>query len=299
MQSLVAKIQSASPNVLYDMNGDSPQGKTYNNDHCIPEQVNYKKSSFRSPNDIPYSQNSNQGRRNHPNHGWREQPQRQQPNYATSINLMPLSLMRKLQIDEVKPTHICLQFADRFIKYPFRVVDDLSVKVGSFIFPADFVILDMEEDKNASNILGRSFLATGRPLIDVQKGEATLRVNEDEIVLNVLEALQHPNDAEGCMRIDIIEPLVEEVFEDEMLEDALDSSPEDILLEIDELAPQREKLCMPSAKEGPPKLKLKSLPPSLKYAFLGDKDTYPVLKCSRGGTHSSVQESRNSSWIDH
>ncbi|XP_016172944.1 uncharacterized protein LOC107615394 [Arachis ipaensis] len=124
-----------------------------------------------------------------------------------SINLMPLSLMRKLQIEEVKSTCICLQLVDRSIKFPFGVVEDLLVRVGPFTFPTNFVILDMEEDKNASNILKRPFLATGKTLIDVQKGEVTLSVNEEEVVLNILEALQHPNHLEQCMRIDIIEPL--------------------------------------------------------------------------------------------
>ena len=59
------------------------------------------------------------------------------------------------------------------------VVEDLLVKVGPFIFPTDFVILDKEEDVKSSIILGRPFLATGKALIDVQKGELTLRVNEE------------------------------------------------------------------------------------------------------------------------
>ena len=66
----------------------------------------------------------------------------------------------------------------------------------------------MEEEVKSSIILGRPFLAIGRALIDVQKGELTLRVNEEQVVLNVFEALKHPNDSEGCMKIDVIEPLV-------------------------------------------------------------------------------------------
>ncbi|XP_057744885.1 uncharacterized protein LOC130962730 [Arachis stenosperma] len=143
---------------------------------------------------------------------------------GASINLMPLSLMRKLQIDE----------------FPLGVVEDLLVRVGSFIFPIDFVILDMEEDKNASIILGRPFLVTGRALIDVQKGELTLRVNDEEVVLNVFEAIKHPNDHEGCMRIDVVKPLVQEVFEAEALDDALDSLSEDNLLEIDDSPPLKD-----------------------------------------------------------
>ncbi|XP_016199623.1 uncharacterized protein LOC107640627 [Arachis ipaensis] len=108
---------------------------------------------------------------------------------GASIHLMLLSWVRNFQIEEVNPTRICLQLAERSIKFLFGVVEDLLLKVGSFIFPSDFVILDMEEDKNVSIILRRPFLATGRALIGVQKGEVKLRVNEEEIVLNVLEEL--------------------------------------------------------------------------------------------------------------
>ena len=80
---------------------------------------------------------------------------------------MPLSVMKKLQIEEVKPTRISLQLADLSIKLPVGVVEDLLVKVGPFIFPVDFVILDMEEEVKSSIILGRPFLATRRALINV------------------------------------------------------------------------------------------------------------------------------------
>ncbi|XP_057719725.1 uncharacterized protein LOC130934155 [Arachis stenosperma] len=170
-------------------------------------------------------------------------------NLRASINLMPLSFMRKLQIDEVKPTRFSLQLADCSIKFHLGVIENLLVKVGKFIFLADFVILVMEEDKNASIILGRPFLATGRVLIDVQKGELTLKVNKEKVVLSVLEALQHPSDSEGW----------------------------DGLLEIDDLPPQERELHAISKEEGPSKLELKPLPPSLKYAFLGEHDSYPVI----------------------
>ncbi|XP_025616943.1 uncharacterized protein [Arachis hypogaea] len=193
------------------------------------------------------------------------------------INFMPLSLMRKIQIDEVKPTHISLQLADRSIKFPLGVVENFLMKVGPFIFLADFVLLDMEEDKNASIILGRPFLVIGRALINVQKGELTLRVNEKEVVLNVLEALQHPNDSKGCMGVDLIEPLIKEVFEAEELDDVLESLSKDDLLEIDDSPPQKAKPHMLSTEKGALKLELKPLPPSLKYAFLGEHNTYPVI----------------------
>ncbi|KAL5574401.1 hypothetical protein UlMin_023998 [Ulmus minor] len=94
---------------------------------------------------------------------------------GASINLMPLSVFRKLGLGEVKPTSISLQLADRSVKYPRGVIEDVLIKVDKFIFPADFVVLDMEEDREMPLILGRPFLATGRTLIDVQQGKLILR----------------------------------------------------------------------------------------------------------------------------
>ncbi|XP_024022201.1 uncharacterized protein LOC112091842 [Morus notabilis] len=95
---------------------------------------------------------------------------------GASINLMPLSIFQKLGLGEARPTIVTLQLADRSIKHPRGVIEDVLVKVDKFIFPADFIVLDMEEDKEIPIILGRPFLATGRSLINVQKGELRLQV---------------------------------------------------------------------------------------------------------------------------
>ena len=63
------------------------------------------------------------------------------------------------------------------------MIEDVLVKVDKFIFPTDFIALDMEEYKGIPIILGRPFLATGRAMIDVQKGEVKLRVQDDEVSL--------------------------------------------------------------------------------------------------------------------
>ena len=67
---------------------------------------------------------------------------------------MPYSVFRKLGMDEPKPTNITLQLADRSITHPKGIVEDVLVKVDKFIFPADFVVLDMEEDEEILIILG-------------------------------------------------------------------------------------------------------------------------------------------------
>ena len=98
----------------------------------------------------------------------------------------------------------------------------MIVTVGPFAFPTDFVVLEIEEHKSATLILGRPFLATGRTLIDVQKGKIILRVNEDEFKLNVVKVMQHPDTSDDCLSVDIIDFLVEEVNMTESLESELE-----------------------------------------------------------------------------
>ena len=74
---------------------------------------------------------------------------------GASINLMPLSVYRKLGLGEMKQITISLQLADRSIKYPRGIIKDVLVKVDKFIFLANFVVLDMEEDQEVPLILGR------------------------------------------------------------------------------------------------------------------------------------------------
>ncbi|XP_057760490.1 uncharacterized protein LOC130980861 [Arachis stenosperma] len=128
---------------------------------------------------------------------------------GASINLMSLNMMRRMRIEEAKPIRMALQLADKTFKFPHGVVEDFLVKVGEFIFPADFVVLDMEEEANTSIILGRPFLATAGAIIDVQKGELVLRLHEENMIFNVFKVMSYPKEAIGeCMMVDIIEEIV-------------------------------------------------------------------------------------------
>ena len=69
---------------------------------------------------------------------------------GASINLMPLSIFRRLGLGEARPTMVTLQLADRSLKHPQGVIEDVLVKVDKFIFLADFIVLDMEEDKEGN-----------------------------------------------------------------------------------------------------------------------------------------------------
>nr|GEV61645.1 reverse transcriptase domain-containing protein [Tanacetum cinerariifolium] len=86
---------------------------------------------------------------------------------GASINLIPLSVWDKLSLPDLTPTCMTLELADHSISHPVRVAEDVYVKVGTFYFPADFVVVDFDANPRVPLILGRSFLKTGRALIDV------------------------------------------------------------------------------------------------------------------------------------
>ncbi|GKC97374.1 reverse transcriptase domain-containing protein, partial [Tanacetum coccineum] len=88
-------------------------------------------------------------------------------NLGASINLMSLSVWKKLSLLELIPTCMTLELTDRSITKPIGIAEDVYLKVGKFKFPANFVVVDFDADPRVPLILGRSFLKTGRALIDV------------------------------------------------------------------------------------------------------------------------------------
>nr|GEX75291.1 reverse transcriptase domain-containing protein [Tanacetum cinerariifolium] len=104
---------------------------------------------------------------------------------GASINLMPLFVWEGLSLPELTPTCMTLELADRSVSKPIGIAKDVSVKVGVFHFPADFVVVDFEPDPRVPLILGRCFLKTGRALIGVHKGELTLRIRNEAITYNL------------------------------------------------------------------------------------------------------------------
>nr|GEX01957.1 reverse transcriptase domain-containing protein [Tanacetum cinerariifolium] len=129
-----------------------------------------------------------------------------------SINLMPLSIWKKLSLPELTPTRMTLELADRSITRPKGVAEDVFIKVGKFHFPTDFVVVDFETDPYVPLILGRSFLRTGRALIDVYGKEITFRVNEQAVTFNLKQTTRYSStyDDLSVNRIDIIDVAREE-----------------------------------------------------------------------------------------
>ena len=111
---------------------------------------------------------------------------------GASINLMPLSVAKRLSLGELTPTTMTLQMANRTLAHPEGILEGVLIKVGKFIFPVDFVVIDIKEDKQVPLLLGRPFLATGAALIDVKKGELTLRVGDEAVHFNLNHILKQP-----------------------------------------------------------------------------------------------------------
>nr|GEY72088.1 reverse transcriptase domain-containing protein [Tanacetum cinerariifolium] len=124
-----------------------------------------------------------------------------------SINLMPLSIWKKLSLNELTPTRMTFKLVDRSITHPKGVVEDAFVKVGKFHFPTNFLVVDFKADPRIPLILGRSFLRTGRALIDVYGEEITLRVNDEAVTFNLNQTTRYSStyDNLSVNRIDIID----------------------------------------------------------------------------------------------
>ncbi|GJR93697.1 reverse transcriptase domain-containing protein [Tanacetum coccineum] len=125
---------------------------------------------------------------------------------GASINLMPLSIWKKLGLPDLTSTRMVLELADRTISKPLGIAENVFVKVGKFYFPVDFVILDFVADPRVPLILGRPFLSTAHALIDVYEGEIILRHDDQSLILKCGDTptISYDN-FESVKRIDLID----------------------------------------------------------------------------------------------
>nr|GFA48244.1 reverse transcriptase domain-containing protein [Tanacetum cinerariifolium] len=233
---------------------------------------------------------------------------------GASINLMPLSVWEGLSLPELTPTCMTLELADRSVSKPIGIAKDVSFKVRVFHFPADFVVVDFEPDPRVPLILERCFLKTSRALIDVHKGELTLRIENEAITYNLDQTVRYSANYNQMTanKIDVVESACEEYSQEEAdaflgLEDDPDSpkispfyyDPEGDILLLEAILnsepsppPPNQEQNLPSFKEElkayeaqtvkssvdePPEVKLKDLPPHLEYTFLEDDNKLPVI----------------------
>ena len=108
---------------------------------------------------------------------------------GASVNLLPYSVYKQLGLRELKPTNITFSLADRSVKIPNGIVEDVLVKVKKFYYPVDFVMLDTEPIENGPNhvqiILGRPFMATANAIINCRNGVMQLTFGNMTLELNI------------------------------------------------------------------------------------------------------------------
>ncbi|CAN6566412.1 unnamed protein product [Malus baccata var. baccata] len=160
---------------------------------------------------------------------------------GVSVNLMPYSVFKRLGEGELKPTSSIIQLADRSITYPRGVIEDVIVKVDNLYLPADFMVLDIDEDLTTPIILGRLFLATARTLIDVEAETLTFWVEDQTVVFKLFEASIHSGDKQECMRVDALDGLPSAKFMNRSSTDHLSIKPLNLTRDCTSPKPQQQR----------------------------------------------------------
>ncbi|XP_021730683.1 uncharacterized protein LOC110697601 [Chenopodium quinoa] len=142
---------------------------------------------------------------------------------SASVSLMPLSICKKLQMGELKPTRISLQLADRSVKFPLGVLEDVPLRVGKFFIPCDFVVMEMEEDAHVPIILARPFLATAGAIIDMKNGKITFEVGDEKMEYSLLNAMGTPSMGKTVCQVDVLDDLQKEQLPLRKTDDALET----------------------------------------------------------------------------
>nr|CAN70642.1 hypothetical protein VITISV_020042 [Vitis vinifera] len=218
---------------------------------------------------------------------------------GASVNLLPYSVYKQLGLGELKPTTITLSLADRSVKIPRGVIEDVLVQVDNFYYPVDFIVLDTDPTVKEANlvpiILRRSFLATSNAIINCRNGLMQLTFGNMTLDLNIFYMSKKqitPEEEEGPEELCIIDTLVEEHCNQNMhdklneslvdFDEGLSKSPTVLATlqnwrNIEEILPLFNKEEEAAAEKEPPKLNLKSLPMELKYTYLEENNQCPVV----------------------
>ncbi|GJW52327.1 reverse transcriptase domain-containing protein [Tanacetum coccineum] len=211
---------------------------------------------------------------------------------GASINLMPYSLYANLSLGTLKPTKMSIRLADRLFQYSVGIAKNMLIEVGKFTFPADFVILEMEED--------------------IKQKQLNLGVGTERMIFNIDSAMKHSySNDDTCFSIDVINEVLEEDFDalldegskilhsingtlleeefffgfDEFIAMTEDENSES---ESDTEEPSFEKITIntnykikTSLEEPPTDLELKPHPDNLEYVFLEEPSFLPVIISSQ------------------
>ncbi|XP_074297301.1 uncharacterized protein LOC141628008 [Silene latifolia] len=129
---------------------------------------------------------------------------------GSSISLMPLKIFKNLKDFELSPTKVSFQLADRSVRYPIGLVEDVPLKVGKRVIPCDFYVMDIPEDSKIPIILGCPCLATGGAMIDVKNGKVSLQVGDDKMEFSLEKCMKSPSISDTCYKVDVLEDCLNE-----------------------------------------------------------------------------------------
>nr|GEX49589.1 DNA-directed DNA polymerase [Tanacetum cinerariifolium] len=211
-----------------------------------------------------------------------------------SINLMPLSIWKKLRLSTLNDTKMVLELADQTISKPTGVAENMFGKVGKFYFLADFVVLDFIADPRVPLILGIPFLSTAHALFDVYEGEIILRHDEQSLTLKCGDTpsiscrgnptpYYNPIVSNSSLTLTPFDESDFLLFKEADAFIAIDDEPISPEINATYYDPKGDILILEalvnnkSSNDEPPEVKLKELPPHLEYAFLGDKNKWPFI----------------------
>jgi len=132
---------------------------------------------------------------------------------------MPKHVFDSLSLEPLDKTSIVIQFANRSFLYPLGVIEDVLVKIDSWVIPCDFYILDMEHDScdssnNTPILFGRPFLKTANTKIDCGKDTLSMEVGDEKIEFNFHDAMKYPyNNVYSITCFDQVDKCVQQVFD--------------------------------------------------------------------------------------
>lgn len=129
---------------------------------------------------------------------------------GASVSLIPFSVCKKLDIEDMKPTNVSLKLADRSFEYPIVLLEDVMVRVGEYYVSVDFVLMDINEYCQIPIILGMPFLATTGVIIDFKRGKLTFEVGDGKIEFILEKLFRNPSLREYCYLFDFLSGCVHE-----------------------------------------------------------------------------------------
>jgi hypothetical protein len=137
---------------------------------------------------------------------------------GASVNLLPYSLYLQLGLEELKPTTVTLQLADRSMKRPRGIIEDVLIKVDKFYFPVDFIVIDTEPVFDVVNqipmILGRSFLTTANALLNYRTGVMKISFGNMTVEFNIFNINNQPLEYDEAYHVCLIEEIIDEIVSD-------------------------------------------------------------------------------------